>query len=127
MSKSAVYISLVRKMIPLEFYRPILKDAMSRGNIAYFIEEYYDSKEWTEIVNMIHSLIEKNNINELCWFILSKIHAKCSVSSSTDKDIIELSYSMSKELYEKNKLYHFALVCPSDYPEWIYKADYVFT
>jgi hypothetical protein len=129
MSKSVIYISLIKKLVPLELSNPVLKDPLFRGNVAYFIEEYYSSEEWDDILRKVNSLIKENNVNELCGFLLSKIYAKCSISSSlcTNKDFMELTCSISKELYEKGKLRHLALVCPDDFPDWIYEADYVLT
>ncbi len=126
MSKSYEYVNLITKLDKLELSDSLIDDAYARGNIAYLVDSYFDSEEqkWKEIVQKIDKLIEENNVNELCYFIASKIYESAIASdiiNGTVKRLYSTEMDLRKSLYTTGDLKDFDLVV--DFPYWFYTVD----
>ena len=126
MSKEYEYINLITKLDKLELSDSLIDDAYARGNIAYLVDSYFDSEEqkWKEIVQKIDKLIEENNVNELCYFIASKIYESVMASdiiNGTVKRLYSTEMDLRKSLYTTGDLKDFDLVV--DFPDWFYTVD----
>lgn len=125
--KVAIFNDLMSIFSSNDLFRFVPKTKKNKGNIAYFIEHYSDSEEWSFLYSYLCSAVEKSSINDLCFLLYNSISAaflKELSETKTEKylkgviNAMDELYGDYENDYKAGKLNRFKVVGEAFYPDW---------
>lgn len=125
LNKIAVYLDLIKKFQKEGLYDLLLSRKIERGNLAYFVDQYYNKPHAADIFKNVEMFLVMNNVNSLCYCLADKIYNKTKTDKKLPAEIkkdADKAIKYFQELYSVNNLKNF-FIMDRYYPEWFEKAE----
>jgi hypothetical protein len=120
MDKLEAYLQLYGKLQKFKQLN-LQEDFEAQGNLAFFVESYFNPLDWEAAIEKIDTYTENKNVNELCWFLSCTIrqafvknHADICFKSYVL--IAKLNNSLNLKGYLEGNLNSFKIVDEKYYP-----------
>lgn len=123
MSRLQAYLDLYEKMETLATYAKLKEDVLMRGNLAYFVDKFYETVHWDQMMETISAFINRKDVNELCWYITQRIFElyirdKKARASEAEVRLMEDIHALRQVAYQEREYNDLDVVDKDAFPEF---------
>lgn len=129
MTKESLFIEYVNMFSKLDFTTDIKSSPSCKGNIATFIEWFFETDEWEKLDSQIRTYVDNLDRNSLCFLLADKLYHKTVLLpelSQSQKDVLSFFFEADQEFYNEGELSSFEFVPAQFFPKWLYPINYAF-
>ena len=99
-----------------------------QGNLAFFVESYYGTPEWEDVITELMECVKNKDVNKTCWLLSNAIYEafeKRYNGSRFNSEVLmaRLNNSIDLKCYSDGNLNDFEVIDYIYYPK--FHLDYV--
>ncbi len=125
LSKEEVYSEIYKLANRHENFKVALSKQHNKLGLAYFIDNFFETPEWLELISFLIDSINRKDLNEFSWIIYKNCHDKYMedlYEIKNDKHLrnevdiakflgmAETFYRFNENMYKKKELFFFDII-----------------